>query len=86
MVAQPVLRCIAVTVITTPGCRIIVQMMSPYHRRQVRGGDYIPVHVADGSAADLRELNLDAVDLPVEMACHTADSWVRHVRPAGACE
>jgi hypothetical protein len=26
-----------------------------------------------GSAADLHELNLDAVDLPVELACHTAE-------------
>jgi len=28
--------------------------------------------VAERSAADLRELDLDAVDLPIEQACHTA--------------
>jgi len=34
-----------------------------------------------GSAAGLHQLNLYAVDLPVELACHTAEDWVRHCRP-----
>ena len=54
--------------------------------RQLSTLEIRTMNVAEGSAVDLRELNLDAEDLPVEMACHTADSWVRHVRPAGACE
>jgi len=36
---------------------------------------------AFGSTADPRELDLDAVDLPVELACQTADDRVQHVRP-----
>jgi hypothetical protein len=36
---------------------------------------------SNGSTAGLRELNIDAVGLPVELACHAADDWVRHGRP-----
>jgi hypothetical protein len=39
------------------------------------------LYVADGSAADVRELDLDAVELPVKQACHTADDWLRLGRP-----
>jgi magnesium chelatase family protein len=34
-----------------------------------------------GPTAGLHQLNLDAVDLPVELICHTADDRVRHGRP-----
>lgn len=29
----------------------------------------------------LRDLDLDAIDLPVGLTCHTAGDWVRHVLP-----
>jgi hypothetical protein len=41
--------------------------------RQLRGGEIGTAEVSSGSTAGLRELNLDAVDLLVELACHTAD-------------
>ena len=39
------------------------------------------VDVRSGSTAGLHQLNLDAVNPPVELACHTADDQARHVRP-----
>jgi len=41
----------------------------------------MPPYVICGSASGLREDDLDAADLPVELACHSADDWARHVRP-----
>jgi hypothetical protein len=44
--------------------------------RQRCGNLFGAVGVAEGSTAGLHRLNLDAEDLPVEPACHTADDWV----------
>jgi hypothetical protein len=55
----------------------------PLHiERLLCSGQICWVYVSSGSATDLRELDLDAVDLPAEQACHTVDDWVRHVRPS----
>jgi hypothetical protein len=40
---------------------------------QVVGDQINRSWVCNGSAAGLRELDLDAADLPVERLCHTAD-------------
>lgn len=42
--------------------------------------EIVVLGVNSGSAADLREHDLDAVHLPVELACHAADNRDRHVR------
>jgi hypothetical protein len=53
----------------------------PSGERRLRGVESRNADFAFGSTAGLHQLNLDAVDLPVELTCHTADDWVRHGRP-----
>jgi hypothetical protein len=65
-------------------------VMSPLEFMQRRiewrllGGQICDRYGSNGSTAGLRELNLDAADLSVEKACHTADDQARHGRPGGA--
>jgi hypothetical protein len=52
--------------------------------RQHWGDEIKTANVSSGSAAGLRKLDLDAIDLPVKQTCHTANDGVRHVRPIAA--
>jgi hypothetical protein len=68
------------------GPAALVQRPNRKDQRPLLGSESQQPDGRSGSAAALREDDLDAAELPIELACPPADDRVRHVRPVAVVD